>query len=101
MSALPEPSAPAPPATQPPSLRVIHIRADSHTELTDLSQPAPAEGFLWIGCTRREFEADPGVVQGLLERWAGGQLVDLHVNDLINRQLPSHFDYTSWYDLLV
>jgi Mg2+ and Co2+ transporter CorA len=28
-------------------------------------------------------------------------LVDLHVSDLLNAQLPSHFDSTSWYDLLV
>jgi len=27
--------------------------------------------------------------------------VDLRVSDLLNRQLPSHFDYTSWYDLVV
>ena len=36
-----------------------------------------------------------------LQRWADGQIVDLHVADLLNNQLPSHFDYTSWYDLLV
>jgi Mg2+ and Co2+ transporter CorA len=40
-------------------------------------------------------------VQAALQRWTGGQLVDLHVSDLLNNQLPSHFDYTSWYDLLV
>ncbi len=27
--------------------------------------------------------------------------MDLHVSDLINPQLPSQYDYTSWYDLLV
>jgi magnesium transporter len=27
--------------------------------------------------------------------------VDLHVSDLLNAQLPSHFDYTSQYDLMV
>jgi hypothetical protein len=40
-------------------------------------------------------------VQAALQRWTGGQLVDLHVSDLLNNQLPSHYDYTSWYDLLV
>jgi Mg2+ and Co2+ transporter CorA len=40
-------------------------------------------------------------VQAALQRWTGGQLLDLHVSDLLNQQLPSHFDYTSWYDLLV
>ena len=34
-------------------------------------------------------------------RWTGGTLVDLHVSDLLNNQLPSHFDYTSVYDMLV
>jgi magnesium transporter len=41
------------------------------------------------------------VLQGALQRWTGGQLVDLHVADLLNNQLPSHFDYTSWYDVMV
>jgi Mg2+ and Co2+ transporter CorA len=40
-------------------------------------------------------------VQAALQSLTGGQLVDLHVSDLLNPQLPSHFDYTSWYDLLV
>jgi Mg2+ and Co2+ transporter CorA len=40
-------------------------------------------------------------VQASLQRWTGSQIVDLHVSDLLNNQLPSHFDYTSGYDLLV
>jgi Mg2+ and Co2+ transporter CorA len=40
-------------------------------------------------------------LQAALQRWTGGQLVDLHVSDLANAHLTSHFDYTSWYDVLV
>ncbi|MFX7938284.1 hypothetical protein ABTK47_19285, partial [Acinetobacter baumannii] len=40
-------------------------------------------------------------VQQHLQRLAGGSLMDLHVADLLNPQLPSQYDYTSWYDLLV
>ena len=29
------------------------------------------------------------------------QLVDLHISDLLNKQLPSRYDYTSQYDVLV
>ena len=29
------------------------------------------------------------------------QLVDLHISDLLNNQLPSHYDFTSQYDVLV
>ena len=39
--------------------------------------------------------------QAALQQLAGMQLVDLHVSDLLNAQLPSHYDYTSQYDLLV
>ena len=40
-------------------------------------------------------------VQSALQALAGVQLVDLHVSDLLNQQLPSHYDYTSQYDVLV
>jgi Mg2+ and Co2+ transporter CorA len=56
---------------------------------------------LWIGSARREFEVNTNLLQTALQRWTGGQLVDLHVSDLLNNQLPSHFDDTSWYEMLV
>ena len=40
-------------------------------------------------------------VQATLQALTGTTLVDLHISDLLNKQLPSHFDYTSLYDLLV
>jgi len=40
-------------------------------------------------------------VQAALQVMCGTTLVDLHVSDLINNQLPSHYDYTSQYDILV
>ena len=81
-------------------MRLFHIRGDQFTELDTLPEALPASGYLWIGCARRELEAHLTSVQGALQRF-GGQLVDLHVSDLLNPQLPSNFDYTSWYDLLV
>ena len=50
---------------------------------------------------RRRFEVGLPEVQQALHRLAGGGLVDLHATDLLNPQLPSQYDYTSWYDLLV
>ena len=82
-------------------MRIFHIHADQFTELLALPDAAPAGGYLWIGIERAEFELNSGTLQAALERWAFGQLVDLHVSDLLNTQLNSHFDYTSWYDLLV
>ncbi len=82
-------------------MRVFHVQGDQFTELPALPETAPEGGYLWIGIARGEFEAQSAAVQAALQRWTGGQLVDLHVSDLLNSQLPSNFDYTSWYDLLV
>ncbi len=81
-------------------MRIFHIHGDQFTELQGLPEAAPEIGYLWVGVARAEFELKLDPVQAALQRWTGGQLVDLHVSDLLNAQLPSHFDYTSWYDLL-
>lgn len=82
-------------------MRIFHVGTDQFTELSELPDTLPTAGYLWIGSARREFEVGIPMLQGALQRWTGGQLVDLHVADLLNNQLPSHFDYTSWYDVMV
>jgi magnesium transporter len=82
-------------------VRVFHIHGEQFVELPALPEVLPAEGFLWVGSARREFEVQQAEVQAALARWAGGTLLDLHVADLLNNQLPSHYDYTSWYDVMV
>lgn len=82
-------------------MRLFHISSDGFAELSALPDALPPTGFLWVGCGRREFEVNLAALQQGLQRWAGAGLVDLHVSDLLNLQLPSHFDDTSWYDLLV
>jgi Mg2+ and Co2+ transporter CorA len=82
-------------------VRVFHIELDRFTELPALPEALPERGFLWLGYGRREFEVGEAAAQQALARWGCGNIVDLHVADLINNQLPSHFDYTSWYDMLV
>ena len=82
-------------------MRVFHISAEHFAELDGWPEMLPARGLIWLGSDRREFELVAGDLQLALQRWGEGSLVDLHVADLVNNQLPSHFDYTSWYDLLV
>lgn len=82
-------------------MRIFHINADQFAELESLPDALPPAGYLWVGSARREFEVQATQLQAALQRWTGGQLVDLHVSDLLNNQLPSHFDDTSWYDVLV
>jgi len=82
-------------------MRIFHVSGDQFTELDALPEALPPTGYVWIGSARREFEVGVATLQAAFQRWTGGGLVDLHVSDLLNNQLPSHFDYTSNYDLLV
>ena len=82
-------------------MRIFHVSAEQFIELDALPETMPAQGYLWVGSARREFEVQAAALQQALQRWTGGQLVDLHVSDLLNNQLPSHYDYTSWYDVMV
>ncbi|MGA0612273.1 magnesium transporter CorA family protein [Caldimonas sp. KR1-144] len=81
-------------------MRIFHV-CDGFNELAELPAELPPTGFVWVASGRREFEVGAGELQAMLTRLGLGQLVDLHVSDLLNNQLPSHYDYTSWYDLLV
>jgi magnesium transporter len=82
-------------------MRVFHITEHAVSESAAPPQSAPESGFVWMACSRSEFEAELGLIQHALERLGAASLVDLHVSDLLNPQLPSHYDYTSLYDIMV
>ena len=84
-------------------MRIFNIDSTSQTvaEAASLPTALPPHGFVWIACSRREFEVSLNAVQDTLQHLCGSTLVDLHVSDLLNDQLPSHYDYTSQYDTLV
>ena len=82
-------------------LRIFHVQPTGVAELSELPEAPPASGFLWLACARAAFQEQLPTLQAALQQLAGMQLVDLHVSDLLNAQLPSRYDYTSQYDLLV
>ncbi|MDH4419742.1 MAG: magnesium transporter CorA family protein [Acidovorax sp.] len=82
-------------------MRIFHIHSGGVQELAELPAQMPALGFVWIACARPAFQARLAEIQASLQTLVGLQMVDLHVSDLLNVQLPSHYDYTSQYDLLV
>jgi magnesium transporter len=71
-----------------------------HTGLT-LTRELPEHGYVWIACSRARFQEELALIQDRLQELTGQTLVDLHVSDLLNAQLPSRFDYSAHYDLLV
>ncbi|WP_038210708.1 magnesium transporter CorA family protein [Xenophilus azovorans] len=86
-------------------MRIFEITPAEARELPGLhacpAAGAPADGYLWLSLTRTELRESLADVQRALQRLGGTPLVDLHVSDLLNDQLPSHYDATSQYDVLV
>ena len=86
-------------------MRIFTIEKDGLSETKSLQslndQGMPEQGFVWISCGRSALESDLAALQSTLQTLCGVQLLDLHVSDLLNAQLPSHYDYTSDYDILI
>lgn len=82
-------------------MRIFHISPAGIRTLDELPSAMPADGLLWIACAQPTFEARLTELQTTLVQLTGVALVDLHISDLLNTQLPSHYDYTTQYDLLV
>ena len=72
-------------------MRIFSISPSGVTESATLPTQAPDQGYVWIACARTEFETLREEVQATLQALAGAALVDLHISDLLNKQLPSRF----------
>lgn len=89
-------------------MRIFSINASRASEIASGELPEglaglqlPESGYLWLSCTRAELERLQIPLQDTLQTLCKLQLLDLHVSDLLNAQLPSRFDFTSQYDLMV
>ena len=82
-------------------MRVFTVAGTQVQASLALPDQLPVQGYVWIACSRAYFETELPQIQAALERLTGQGLVDLHVSDLLNTQLPSHFDYSAQYDLMV
>lgn len=82
-------------------MHAVSFEGKNVSQSDAMPQHLPTLGYLWLSFSRREFELMQAEIQGMLHNLCGVQLIDLHVADLLNNQLPSHYDYTNDYDLLV
>ncbi len=74
--------------------------ADTASAAGFTAAAAPAASY-WLSCDRTELERQLPAVQSLLQQLCGSPLLDLHVSDLLNAQIPSTYDYTSDYDVML
>jgi Mg2+ and Co2+ transporter CorA len=82
-------------------MHVFQIGGEGCQPLAALPATLPEHGFLWVAFEREVFVERATELQSALLGWGITPIVDLHVSDLLNPQLPSHYEDTSWYDLLV
>ena len=82
-------------------MRNLYINNSVITETESLVQEQIPQGFHWLSFTRREFEVNLVDIQSMLDKLYRVQLLDLHISDMLNNQLPSHYDYTSEYDIII
>ena len=82
-------------------MQIIEFTADSLRFVDALPAQAPADGFVWVFLDRDEFEAQRLSLQEACQKIGGSALLDLHCQDLASAVHPSHYDYTSVYDIVI
>lgn len=82
-------------------MQIVEFGAGTLRFLDQLPERAPQDGFVWIYLEREHLEQDLPALQRAAGQIGGSAVLDLHVKDLGNRSHPSHYDYTSVYDLVI
>ena len=82
-------------------MQIVEFAGGTLRFLDAVPDKAPADGFIWIYLERDSLRTNLAVLQQAAQRLGGSPLLDLHLQDLENRAHPSHYDYTSIYDLVI
>jgi len=82
-------------------MQIVEFTPGTLRFLDDVPSQAPGDGFVWIFLDREDLQQALPAVQAAAQRLGGSMLLDLHVKDLGNPGHPSHYDFTSVYDLVV
>jgi len=81
-------------------MQIVEFSAGTLRFLDSIPQRAPARGFIWMHLEHEQLAPHLSSVQEIARRLGGSTLMDLHVKDLESAAHPSHYDYTSVYDLV-
>jgi magnesium transporter len=79
----------------------FQFNAQNTQRLEVLPAAMPEQGFIWWAITRTELEAHWADFYATLQALTGAAPIELHQQDLLNAQHPSHYDYTSNYDMVI
>lgn len=82
-------------------MQILEFTTDSLRFLDAVPEAASSQGFVWVYLDRDDFAQHMPQVQAAALRLGGSALLDVHLQDLQNAAHPSHYDYTSIYDMVV
>ncbi len=82
-------------------MNIVEFTEGTLRFLDSVPAQAPTRGFVWIYLERDALATRLDELQDAARRLGGSPLLDLHLKDLRNAAHPSHYDYTSVYDLIV
>jgi magnesium transporter len=82
-------------------MQIVVFTQGSLHFVDELPNSAPSDGFVWVFSERESIAADLPKLQILAQKVGGSALLDLHCQDLASAVHPSHYDYTSVYDLVI
>lgn len=82
-------------------MQIVEFTPGTLRFLDSIPGHPPGDGFIWIFLDREDLHDQLPIVQAAAHRLGGSVLLDLHVKDLDNASHPSHYDFTSVYDLVV
>lgn len=83
------------------TVQIVEFTADSLRFSDGLPPTAPSDGFVWVFVDREEFATHQPLLQQAAQQLGGSALLDLHYQDLGSPVHPSHYDFTSIYDLII
>jgi magnesium transporter len=82
-------------------MQIITFTQGSLQFVDQLPSSVPADGFVWVFVDRETFSSHQPALQTLAQQVGGSALLELHCQDLGSSVHPSHYDYTSVYDLVI
>ncbi|AMO22995.1 magnesium transporter CorA family protein [Ramlibacter solisilvae] len=82
-------------------MQIVEFTPGTLRFLDHLPPRAPDGGFIWIYLERESLGQETAALQQAAQVLGGSAVLDLHLQDLGNREHPSDYDYTSVYDLVV
>jgi magnesium transporter len=82
-------------------MQIVNFTKGSLGFVEVLPTAAPSDGFVWIFLDRESFANHLPAIQTIAQNVGGSALLDLHCQDLGSSVHPSHYDYTSVYDLVI